>query len=100
MTRSQTRLRAKRGKRGQLLRELDRLEAMNAVRESSGFLGAVVLVPEGDPDGVLLEQSWASVEHYERWRATTGPVELLRGLRRLLADEPEVGVYQVVDTLG
>lgn len=94
------RLRAKRGKREELLRELERLEMLAVIRDQPGFLGAAVLVPEDDPEGVLLEGSWASLEHFDRWRASPAPTELERALRRLLAAAPEVGVYQVVDTIG
>lgn len=100
MTRSQIRLRSRRGKREALLRELDRLEVLVAIREHAGFLGAAVLVPEDDAEGVLVEGSWASLEHFERWRSGPAPDELLRQLRRLLDGEPEVAVYQVVDTIS
>jgi quinol monooxygenase YgiN len=100
MTRSQLIFTAKRGKRGELLDELDRLEVFIAVREQPGFLSASVLVPDDNADRVLLEGSWASPEHFERWRESPSRVELLRSVRHLLADEPDVIVYQIVDTIS
>ena len=100
MTRSQLHLRAKPGKRDELLRELDRLEVFVAVRDQPGFLAAEVLVPDNDPDAVLVCGSWSSAEHYERWRAGTARAELVRGLQPLLAGEPELVVYQVVDAIS
>jgi quinol monooxygenase YgiN len=71
-----------------------------AIGDDQGFLGAALLVPEGDRVGVLLEASWASLEHYERWRASPAAAQLERALRPLLAARPEVEVYQVVETIG
>jgi quinol monooxygenase YgiN len=100
VTRSQTRLRAKRGRRDELLRELERIEILAAIGDEPGFLGALLLIPEDDREGLLLEASWASLEHYERWRAGPAATEIERALRRLLAVKPEVEVYQVVETIG
>jgi quinol monooxygenase YgiN len=100
MTRSQLHLQAKPGKRDELLRELDRLEVFVAVRDQPGFLAAAVLVPEDDADTALVEGSWSSPEHYERWRESALRAELLQGLRHLLAGEPEVTVYHVVDAIS
>jgi quinol monooxygenase YgiN len=100
MTRSQLHLRAKPGKRDELLRELDRLEVSVAVRDQPGFLALEVLVPEGDGDAVLVAGSWASPEHYERWRESPARAELVQGLRHLLAGEPEARVYHVVDAIS
>ena len=100
MTRSQLHLRAKPGKRDELLRELDRLEVFVAVRDQPGFLALEVLVPDDDGDAVLVGGSWSSPEHFERWRESPARADLLRGIRHLLAGEPEVRVYRVVDAIS
>jgi len=100
VTRSQLHLRAKSGKRDALVAELDRLEVFVAIRGQAGFLGAAVLVTEDDPVGVLVEGSWASAEHFERWRESSARDEVLRGLEPLLAAEPELRVYHVVDAVA
>jgi quinol monooxygenase YgiN len=71
-----------------------------AIRQQPGFLGASVSVPDDADDRALLEGSWSSAEHFERWRDTPEREELLRGLRHLLAEEPVVDLYHVVDSIG
>jgi heme-degrading monooxygenase HmoA len=66
----------------------------------SGFLAAQVFVPEDDADGVLVEGSWSSAEHYDRWRGSSAQTELLRDVRHLLAEEPEDRVYHMVDAIS
>lgn len=100
MTRSQLFLTAKPGKRDELLEELDRLEVFVAVREQPGFLSGAVFVPDDDTDRVVVEGSWSSPEHFERWRESPTRNEMLRGLRHLLAEEPEAKVYHLVDAIS
>jgi heme-degrading monooxygenase HmoA len=100
MTRSQMYLRAKSGKRMELLQELDRLEVFLAVRDQPGFLAAELLVTEDDADAVLVESSWSSPEHYERWRLSPAREGLLRELRGLVAEEPEARIYHLVDAIS
>jgi quinol monooxygenase YgiN len=100
MTKSQLRLRVKPGRQDELLVALDRLEVFAAVRELSGFLGASVLVSDDDSEEVLVEGSWASVEHFERWRESSWRAEWLRSLEPLLAAEPVARTYHVVDSIG
>ena len=99
MTRSQLYLQARPGERDELLHELDRLEVFVAIRKQPGFLAVEILVPRDDPDRLVVAGSWSSPEHYERWRSSAARDELLGGLRPLLADEPKVSVYQVVDAI-
>jgi quinol monooxygenase YgiN len=100
MTRSHLYLRAKRGKRDELIRELDRLEVLVAVRAHAGFLSAEVQVPFDDDDHVLVVGAWSSPEHYERWVESTTRAELLRELEPLLAEAPATALYHVVDAVG
>jgi hypothetical protein len=59
-----------------------------------------VLVSGDDPDGVILEASWSSAAHYERWHSSGPSQALLRELDGLLVATPEVRVYRVVDAAG
>jgi quinol monooxygenase YgiN len=93
-------LRAKPGRRHALLEALDRFEVIVALREQPGFLASSVLVPLEDDDRVLVEGSWSSPEHYERWRMTPAFDETLSMFRHLLAEEPEVSVYTTVDAIS
>jgi heme-degrading monooxygenase HmoA len=100
MTRSHLILRARPGRRDELERELDRLEVVLAAGEQPGLLGLQLLVPEDHPDDLLVEASWSSLAHFERWRSSELAEKLLRGLDDLLVAEPEVRGYRVVDTVG
>ncbi len=100
VTRSQLHLQAKAGKRDELLKRVDELEVFVALREQPGFLAATVLVPSGDEDGVVVEGSWSSSQHFERWEQSPVRERLLGELRHLLARDPETRVYRVVDTIG
>jgi quinol monooxygenase YgiN len=100
MTRSHLILRARPGRRDELERELDRLEVLLAAGEQAGLLGLQLLVPEEHSDDLLVEASWSSPAHYERWRSSELAEKLLRGLDDLLVAEPEVRVYRVVDSVG
>jgi len=93
-------LRPQPGKRAELLAELDRREMFVAVQGWPGFITASVLVPVDDGDDVLVEGSWSTAEHFERWRESAAHAEWLRGLEHLLAAEPVVRVYQVVDAIS
>lgn len=93
-------LRSRPGERDALLEALDRLEVCAAVREQPGFLSAQVLVADDDPDAVLVEGSWTSPEHYDRWYWSSERTEMLRDVRDLLAEEPEARVYHLVDAIS
>jgi len=100
MTRGHLYLRAKPGKRDELLRALDRLAVLAAKRGQPGFLAAEIQLPFEDDERLLVSSSWASREHYERWLRSPAGQEMLREIRRLLAEEPVWRVYQVVDAIN
>lgn len=99
MTRSYVYIRARPGRRDELIRALDRIEVLTAARKQPGFLAAEIQVRSGDDDNLLLWSSWASPEHHERWLANSAYVQLLRETADLRVDAPEVRVYQVVDAV-
>jgi Uncharacterized conserved protein len=99
MTRSQIHLRAKAGRHGEVLGALDRLEVLTAARQQPGFLAAEVQVAFDDEDDVLVWSSWASHEHYERWLASPLCEAMFHEVGDLLAQEPELRVYHVVDAV-
>ena len=71
-----------------------------AVRGQPGFLGLMVLVPDGDADGVLVEGSWSSPEHFWRWWESPAQEDLLRDLGPRLAKDLDLVLYHVVDTIS
>jgi len=99
MTRSHLYLRAKAGRREDLLAVLGRLEILAVIGDQAGFLGGELHVPFDDDDHVLLSTAWASREHYERWFAGPACTDLLREVGDLVAEEPVFRLYYVVDTV-
>ena len=99
MIRSRLELTARPEGRAALLAMLDRAEVVVAARDQPGFLGIGVLVDLDDPDGIVVESSWSSREHFERWLdGSAGPA--LGSVRDLLAAEPEARLFQLVDTIS
>ena len=99
MTRSHVYLHTKAGRRDEVLSALDRLEVLTAAREQPGFLAAEVQVPFDDQDHLLVWSSWASREHYERWLASPPCENMFREIAQLLAEEPELRIYHVIDAV-
>ncbi len=93
-------LRARPGRGADLLLMLERLGVLAVASEQPGFLGVEVAASVDDPDDIVIIGSWASVEHYERWRrgAVSGPVaEQIEGLA---TGVPEGRVYHVVEAVS
>jgi quinol monooxygenase YgiN len=99
MTRSYISIRAKRGRRAELVQVIDRIEVLTAARDQPGFLAAEIQVPVADDDHVLVWSSWATPEHHERWLAGPAYEQMLREIGDLAAEPPAVRVYRVVDTV-
>ena len=99
MTRSHLYLRAKAGRRDELLNRLGRLEVLGAARREPGFLAVEFQLPFDDEDRLLVWGAWASRDHYERWLNGPGREEMMREIGELLADEPVFRSYHVVDAI-
>ena len=99
MTRSLRFLQARPGSGAELLRVLERLGVLAVASEQAGFLGIEVAASVDDPDELVLIESWASRELYERWSA--GPVAAgwLDQTEGLLTEPPRSRVYQVVEAV-
>ena len=99
MTRSYVYLYLQGGRQDEVLSALDRLEVLTAAREQPGFLAAEVQVPFDDQDHLLVWSSWASREHYERWLASPPCTTMFREIAHLLAGEPELRIYHVINAV-
>lgn len=99
MIRSHLDLRAKAGRRAELLNELGRLEVPAAARREPGLLAVELQVPFDDERRLLVWSAWASREHYERWLTGPACAEMLETIRGLLAGEPVFRAYHVVDAI-
>ena len=90
---------ARPGRRDELLVALDRLELAAAADDA--FLIEVELhVPLDNPDRVLIVSTWPSPEHYTRWRQGAAWERIYDAIESLLAEEPDVHVYRLVDSIG
>ena len=99
MTRVHFNLVARPEQRDELLAALDRLELAAAADDA--FLIEVELhIPLDNPDRVLIVSTWPSPEHYTRWRQGAGWDRIYDAIEPLLAEEPDVHVYRLVDAIG
>jgi quinol monooxygenase YgiN len=91
-------IRAKPGRRDELVALFGRLEILEKASRQAGFISSEVHVPVDGEDLVLVTATWTSPEAYQGW--LDNPVrEEMRADLELLADgEPESRVYEIVET--
>ena len=100
MTRSLLFLHARPGHGSELLRVLERLGVLAMAAEQPGFLGVEVAAAIDDEDDVVIVGSWASTEHYARWRSGPVPGQLLDQVDGLLTARPVERVYHVAEAVS
>ena len=98
MTRVHLHLVARSGQRDKLVAALDRLE-LAAAADDAFLIDVELHVPLDDPDRVLVVTAWPSPEHYRRWEQDIGWKQIQDEIEPLLAEEPEVHVYRLVDSI-
>jgi quinol monooxygenase YgiN len=98
MTRVHLHLAARPEQRDKLLAALDRLE-LAAAADDAFLIDVELHVPLDDPDRVLIVSMWPSPEHYRRWEQDLGWKRIRDEIGPLLAEEPEVHVYRLVDSI-
>jgi heme-degrading monooxygenase HmoA len=100
MTRSLLFLHARPGRGPELLRILERLGVLAMASEQPGFLGVEVAASVDDEDDIVIVGSWASQEHYERWRTGPVPERLLEQIDDLVTVAPVSRVYHIVEAVS
>ena len=100
MTRSLLFLHARPGHGSELLRLLERLGVLAMASEQPGFLGVEVAASIDDEDDIVIIGSWASQEHYERWRTGPVPGQLMEQIEDLLTTAPVSRVYHIVEAVS
>jgi heme-degrading monooxygenase HmoA len=100
MTRSLLFLHAGPGHGSELLRVLERLGVLAMAAELPGFLGVEVAAATDDEDDIVIIGSWASTEHYVRWRSGPAPGQLIDRIEGLLTAPPVERVYHVVEAVS
>ena len=100
MTRSHLHLRARPGRRDELLRELDRLGLFVVMSEQPGLLRVEALVAQADEGHILVDASWSSQELFARRQSSDRRRSVLSSLNGLLESDPEESAYRLVDAFG
>ena len=98
MTRVHLHLVARPEQRDELIAALDRLE-LAAAADDAFLIDVALHVPLDDPDRVLVVSTWPSPEHYRRWEVDVGWKQIQDEIDPLLAEQPEVHVYRLVDAI-
>jgi quinol monooxygenase YgiN len=98
MTRVHLHLVARSEQRDKLVAALDRLE-LAAAADDAFLIDVELHVPLDDPNRVLVVSMWPSPEHYRRWQQDIGWKQIQDAIGPLLAEEPEVHVYRLVDSI-
>ena len=99
MTRSMLFLHAKPGAGAELLRVLERLGVLAVASEQAGFLGIEVAAAVDDADEIVIVESWASQELYERWSEGSVAASWLEQIEGLLTQPPSGRVYRIVEAV-
>jgi quinol monooxygenase YgiN len=98
MTRVHLTLQARPQRRDELLAALDRLE-LAAAADDAYLIEVEVEASLDDPDRALVVCAWPTPEHYERWQRDHGWEPLFESIEPLLAAEPDVHAYRMVDLI-
>ena len=99
MTRCELTLRARPGKRDELVALLDRLE-LAAAFEQPDVITVAISVPLDDPDVVVVTTMWPSPAHWERWLAGPAWKRMSLALAPSVAARPEWHVYRLIDAVA
>jgi heme-degrading monooxygenase HmoA len=100
LTRSVLLIRAKPGRRGEIVELFTRLRVLERASEQEGFLGSELQVPVDDDEHVLVTATWASPEAYRGWLDNPVREEIGAELEPLVAAEPEPRVYTIVHSVA
>jgi quinol monooxygenase YgiN len=92
-------LRAKPGRRDEVVALFARLGVLGEASAVPGFVGAELHVAADGSDELLVTATWESAAAYDRWLESPVREQMRPALERLLAEPPAAGrVYDVVQT--
>jgi quinol monooxygenase YgiN len=99
MVRSVLALRAKPGRRDEVVALFERIGILREASAVPGFVSAEVQVAADAPDELLVTATWESAAAYEAWLASPVRGRMAPALETLLAEPPGPGrVYDIVQT--
>jgi len=92
-------LRAKPGRRDEVVALFERLGVLREASAVPGFVSAELQVAADGSDDLLVTATWESANAYEAWLASPVRERMQSPLEELLAEQPAGGrVYDVVET--
>jgi heme-degrading monooxygenase HmoA len=83
-----------------LLQLRPRLGVLAMAGEQPGLLGVEVAAAIDEADEIAIIGSWASLEHYERWRAGPVPGQLLEQIEDHVTSAPVERVFHIVEAVS
>src|SRR5262245_11212989 len=99
MVRSILALRAKPGRRDEVVALFARLGILREASAVSGFVSAELQIAADAPDELLVTATWESAAAYDGWLASPVRERMAPALEALLAEPPAAGrVYDIVQT--
>lgn len=92
-------LRAKPGRRDEVVALFQRLEVLREASEVPGFVAAELQVAADGSDDLLVTATWESAAAYDAWLESPVRERMRPALEELLAESPAAGrVYDIVQT--
>ena len=98
MVRSVLALRARRGRRDDVVELFERLEILREASAIPGFVRAELQIATDDEDELLVTASWESAAAYAAWLESPVRERMRPALEALLAESPTPRVYELVQT--
>jgi quinol monooxygenase YgiN len=89
-------IRAKPGRRDELVALFDRLDVLEKASGQEGFVSSEVHVPVDGEDLVMVTATWETAEAYQGWLDNPVREEMRPELEKLADGEPESRVYEIV----
>jgi quinol monooxygenase YgiN len=92
-------LRAKPGRRDEVVALFERLEVLREAGAVSGFVSAELQIAADDADDLLVTATWESAAAYDAWLDSPVRERMRPALEELLAESPAAGrVYDIIQT--
>jgi heme-degrading monooxygenase HmoA len=98
MVRSVLLLRARSGRRDDVVALFERLGILREASAIPGFVAAELQLATGDADELLVTATWDSADAYDAWLGSPVRERMRPELEQLLAEPPTPRVYEIVAT--
>ena len=93
-------IRAKPGRRDELVALFDRLGILEKASRQEGFISSEVHVPVDGEDLVMVTATWATADAYQGWLDNPVREEMRPELELLAEGEPESRVYEIAKSFA